>query len=306
MLVIIAILAWASVSLFILGLTMKGERAMVRERVQALKLALDEDIHALAPELTNPFGDRVIKPLLARLSRAFGKLLPSNLAADVTAKLERAGNPWKLKAGEFIGLQVLSLLVIGGAGAAFALLTDFRPAFRILGAAIGIFAGWALPMGILDHLIGERHRLIRRALADCLDLLVVSTEAGLAFDAALAKVVERMRGPIAQEFQRVLEDMSIGRSRTDALKAMASRVGLPELTTFVAAIRQADMLGVSIAHVLRVQAESLRVHRNLRARESAAKLPVKLLFPLVFFIFPALFIAVLGPGAIQIYRALVQ
>jgi tight adherence protein C len=146
--------------------------------------------------------------------------------------------------------------------------------------------------------------MIRRSLADCLDLLVVCTEAGLGFDGALAKVVDRMSGPLSDEFRKVLQDMSVGRTRVEALRAMAARVGLPELISFVAAIHQADLLGVSIAHVLRVQADSLRTQRNLRARETAAKLPVKLLFPLVFFIFPAIFVVVLSPGAIQIIRAL--
>jgi tight adherence protein C len=181
---------------------------------------------------------------------------------------------------------------------------EAQPAIRVLGVAIGGLIGLTIVDAILDSMIRERHRTIRRSLADCLDLLVVSAEAGLGFDGALAKVVERVRGPLADEFRRVLQEMSIGKTRMEALRAMSTRVGMPELTTFVAAIHQADLLGVSIAHVLRVQAETLRSQRNIRARESAAKLPVKMLFPLVFFIFPAIFIVLLSPAVIQIYRAL--
>lgn len=300
----ISFLSFATVCLFVIGITMKGERAILRDRVESLRLSIEQDIEMIAPELTQSFDERVIKPWLGKLAGLFGRFVPANALANAAAKLDKAGNPWKLKPAELMGLRVLSFIVFLAAGIAFAVFVEVQPAIRVLGVAIGGLIGLTLVDAILDSMIRERHRMIRRSLADCLDLLVVSAEAGLGFDGALAKVVERVRGPLSDEFRRVLQEMSIGKTRMEALRSMSTRVGMPELTTFVAAIHQADLLGVSIAHVLRVQAETLRSQRNIRARESAAKLPVKMLFPLVFFIFPAIFIVLLSPAVIQIYRAL--
>ena len=305
MLAIICILAWATVCLFVIGLAMKGEHELVRKRIDALRLSLDEDIELVAPELTLPFDERVLRPWLRNLSTTFSRFLPSNAAANVGAKLDRAGNPWKLKPTEYIGLKTISLVIFSVGGVIIALFGDMSAIYRVIAMMVSAVIGLTLPDCLLEQAIRERQRIIRKALPDCLDLLVVSAEAGLGFDAALAKVVERAHGPLPDEFRKVLQDMSVGRSRMEALRAMANRVGMPELTTFVAAIHQADLLGVSIAHVLRVQADSLRVQRNLRARESAAKLPVKLLFPLILFIFPSIFVVILGPGIIQIYRTLI-
>lgn len=304
MLALICILSWASICLLVVGLTMKGERALVRDRVEALQPAAEKDIEAIVPELTQSFSARIVRPWLGKITSGAARLLPGRAVKNAAVRLERAGKPWHLNPTEFVALKALSIIVFTGGGVTFAIVFDVSPIMRITGIAVGLVIGCTLPDSLLNQIIRERHRAMRKSLADCLDLLVVSAEAGLGFDGALAKVVERVRGPLSDEFRVVLNDMSIGRARGEALKAMSDRVGLAELTTFVAAIRQADMLGVSIAHVLRVQAESLRINRNIKAREAAAKLPVKLLFPLVFFIFPAIFIVILGPGVIQIFRAL--
>src|SRR5439155_22304528 len=142
-------------------------------------------------------------------------------------------------------------------------------------------------------------------LPDILDLLIVSVEAGLGFDDAIDKVVEKMKGPFPDELRRVLQEMQLGKKRVEALRDMAARIEVSEVSTFVAAIYQADQLGVSMARVLHVQAETMRVARSQRIREMAAKLPVKMLFPLVFFIFPAIFVIIIGPGVISIMKALV-
>lgn len=303
MLLLISISVFATVCLFVIGLTMKGERALISERISSLKLTIEQDVEMLNPELTVPFGRRVVSPWLEKISNLFSKLLPANYASTIGMKLVRAGNPWHLKASEFIGIKALVFILFAAGGFGLVSMTEMSTLHQVMTVILAVVIGYALPETILEQRIRERKRLILRSLADCLDLLVVSAEAGLGFDAAIAKVVERAQGPLAVEFDRVLRDMSIGRSRMEALRAMSDRIDLPEVTTFVAAIHQADLLGVSIAQVLRVQAESMRIQRNLRARETAAKLPVKLLFPLVFFIFPAIFIVLLGPGAIRIFQA---
>ena len=156
---------------------------------------------------------------------------------------------------------------------------------------------------MLQRTVSERQAGIRRVLPDTLDLLTVSVEAGLGLDGAMQKVVEKLRSPLSDEMVRALQEMRIGKLRVEALRNMAKRARVQELTTFVAAICQADQLGVSIAHVLKVQSDTLRTVRSQKAREAASKLPVKMLFPLVFCIFPALFVIILAPGVINIARA---
>ena len=160
------------------------------------------------------------------------------------------------------------------------------------------FGIW-LPDIVLQRIIDARRTAIRRSLPDVLDLLVVSVEAGVGFDGAMQKVVEKSAGPLPDELARVLEQIRLGKSRAEALRETGQRTEVSDLISFVAAVQQAETLGVSIAKVLRVQADAARERRSQRAREAAAKLPVKLLFPLVFFIFPALFVVILGPGAIR-------
>jgi tight adherence protein C len=159
--------------------------------------------------------------------------------------------------------------------------------------------GFWLPDIVLQRVIETRQTSIRRNLPDVLDLLVVSVEAGVGFDGAMQRVVDKSRGALADELARVLEQVRLGKSRAEALRRMGERTQVADLISFVAAVQQAETLGVSIAKVLRAQADAARERRSQRAREAAAKLPVKLLFPLVFFIFPALFVVILGPGAIR-------
>ncbi|MEN6583495.1 MAG: type II secretion system F family protein [Armatimonadota bacterium] len=288
--------------MLVIGLAMKGERAIIASRIKSLNLSWAEDIEKVVPELATPFSERVLRTAIRKFTTSLSKLMPTN-TSSIAGKLEQAGNPWKLQPLEFMGLKTLSIIIFVAMGLCMAILVDMTPTLKICIVICTTIVGYAIPDTLLEQKIRSRHTSIRKSLPNSLDLLVVSAEAGLGFDAALAGVAERTTGPLAEEFSRVLQDMTIGRSRTEALKAMSVRVGLSELTTFVAAIRQADMLGTSIVGVLRVQAASLRTKRNLHAREVAAKLPVKLLFPLVFCIFPAIFAVVLGPAVIRILKA---
>jgi tight adherence protein C len=285
---------------------MRSESAIVRDRIEALSLLVEQDVEMVVPELSSSFWERALKPWLGRIGRVFARFVPSNAISNSAAKLEKAGSPWRLKPLDFIGVKILAVLLFALLAVGSWFLLDLSIAYKIAIAAVIAVAGFLLPNALLDHAAEERQRKIRKSLSDCLDLLVVCTEAGLGLDGAIAKVVERMPGPLSEEFRRVLQDLSIGRSRMEALKAMSERIGIPEFTTFIAAVRQSEQLGVSIAQVLRVQTESLRSTRNARARETAAKLPVKMMFPLVLFIFPTVLAVILGPGMIDIYRAIVS
>ena len=169
----------------------------------------------------------------------------------------------------------------------------------VMCAALGFF----MPGKWLAGRIAWRKNEITKALPNSIDLLNVSVDAGLGFDGALARIVEKSKGPLADEFSRTLREMRVGKTRSEALRDMATRVGVPDLSGVVAAVYQAEELGASLTTVLRVQAQMIRNRRRMRAREVAAKLPVKMLFPLIFFVFPSIFIVILGPGAIQLMHS---
>ena len=166
-----------------------------------------------------------------------------------------------------------------------------------------MFIGYYLPEWVLRSRSGKRQGAMRRALPDALDLLSITVEAGLGFDAAVSRVSKQAGGPLGEELYRVLQEMQIGKSRADALRDLGERTTIPELKSFVLAMIQADIFGISIAKVLHVQANEMRVKRRQRAEEKAQKVPVKIVFPLLTCIFPSLLVVLLGPAAISIYRA---
>jgi tight adherence protein C len=220
-------------------------------------------------------------------------------------KLAEAGYPYGLRTIDFMGLKVVSSLVFSGLF------------FLLFGVALGsafastlIFAVGALAVGFfvpdywLSTRIKGRQKAILLAIPDTLDLLTISVKAGLGFDAALGKVIEKTDGPLTDEFRRALAEVRIGKPRREALKEMVGRTNVPALTNFIGAIVQAEQLGVAIANVLEVQSEQLRIERRQRAEEMAAKAPIKMLFPLVGCIFPSMFIVILGPAMILIVNNL--
>jgi len=301
---IILILTFASAMLLVIGITMRTERELIRERVDRYSTTGEAIVAPLHPEFHGTFGDRVIRPFLRSLSVLAWKLTPPGVISDTEAKLESAGHPWRLGVKEFLGLQLLCWIVF--VFITYAVFRFLQPMGAFLCwsvSALTAFIGILLPQYMLQRAVNNRQMRIRKALPDTIDLLTVSVEAGVGFDGAMAKVAEKVRGPITEELVRALEEMRLGKPRMQALRDMAERVNMQEVRTFVAALYQAEQLGVSIAKVLRVQGETMRTRRSQFAREAAAKLPVKMLFPLVFFIFPALFVVVLGPGLIGIYKA---
>lgn len=239
------------------------------------------------------FQERVLEPLREAISNRLGKILPKRQGEILRERLDRAGNPTTpgLLMGARMGLMILALLplVLGLRGVLFAI------ALMVL--------GWRLPEFWLTRRISSRQKQFQRGLADVMDLLSVSVEAGLGFDGALARVSENFAPPISTEFGRALREIRLGRARADALHSLEQRVAVPELTTFVSAVIQADELGVGLARVLKVQSEQMRTLRRQRAQERALKTPIKMLFPLIFFIFPAIFVVLLGPAALSFATA---
>ncbi|GAA1863074.1 type II secretion system F family protein [Asanoa iriomotensis] len=240
---------------------------------------------------------------LPRRAYALGKAMGrGGTSAWLTRRLDQAGNPTWLSVETVTAYQGLLVVVGGAAGLALAVL--FAPPLTwLVWAVAGAATGYAAPALLVLHLAQERQELVRRTLPDVLDTLVVTVEAGLGFEAALAQVVRNGRGPMVGEFARVLHEMQIGRPRVDALREMAARTSVTELRAFSSAVVQATTLGIPMGKVLRAQAAEMRLRRRQRAEEIAQKVPVKILFPMVFCIFPALFVVVIGPAMIKILEA---
>jgi tight adherence protein C len=245
---------------------------------------------------------RVVMPGVKKIGKGVQRLTPFDMADRINTKLVLAGSPegWDAE-------RVVALKIIGGIGGLVGGLLlmgmlPVSPMFKLLGIILFTLIGYVIPSTQVNAMAAKRQRLMQKQLADVMDLLTISVEAGLGFDQALSQVVKNVPGPLAEEMSRLLQEIQIGVGRGDAFRHLGERTNVPELEGFVLSMIQADLFGVSIANVLRAQSKELRVKRRQRAEEIAQKIPVKLLFPMIFMVLPALFIIVLGPGAIQIYN----
>jgi tight adherence protein C len=254
-------------------------------------------------ELQRPFTERVLKPLIRQWALKLGSRSPSKTQEKIRVLLAQAGNPSGLGTAEFLGLK--ALLAIGLGGGSFLM-------FKIAGAPANLVIlipiclvvfGYMLPGIWLSRQIKGRKKEISKTLPDAIDLLTISVESGLGFDPALMRVAEKWDNHLSREFARVLSEMRIGKSKREALREMSQRVADEGLSTFVSAVIQADQLGVAITQVLRIQSEAMRVRRRQRAEALAQKAPIKMLFPMVFLIFPSLYVIILGPAVPRILTA---
>jgi len=257
-------------------------------------------------ELQAPFFERTIRPLAGRLSGTVSRFTSSSFTARTEKNLAMAGSPGDVRVPDWLGLKAAAAVVF--AILFFLIFTFVLNTGLVLGIALGaagVAVGYIAPEFWLGRRIRARQKAIVLQIPDALDLLTISVRAGLGFDAALAKVVEKMQGPLVDEFRRALAEVRVGKARRDALRDIVPRTEVAPLTNFIGAIIQAEQLGVSISKVLQVQSEQLRIERRQRAEEMAAKAPIKMLFPLVGCIFPSLFIVILGPAIILIIKNLV-
>lgn len=277
----------------IMGVLTSERRAVARSvaAVQAMNAAPT----IITDELERPFTERVIAPLGERLVGIGRKITRADTASKIAHRLDVAGNPPAWDVNRIIGLKVLGLGVVGALGFLFCLSQGFPPS-RVLLYSAGFAAfGYVLPNLLLKNAGDKRSNLMRNSLPDAIDLLTISVEAGLGFDAAVARVAKNTTGPMAEEFARLLQEMQLGLGRAQAMRAMGERTSLPDLKSFCLAMVQADSLGIPIARVLRIQSHEMRTKRRQRAEEAAQKVPVKILFPVIFFILPTIFIVVIGP-----------
>ncbi|HEX6970346.1 MAG TPA: type II secretion system F family protein [Micromonosporaceae bacterium] len=249
------------------------------------------------------FGDRVVTPLAKGMMRIGRALTPAGTVSRLRRWLDYAGNPPYWTVERVYEVKGIGLIVVGAVGTVIGLFFEGVGPGPLIGAAVGAVLGFYLPDLIIYEIGHHRQEAIRRSLPDVLDTLTVSVEAGLGFDAAIAQVTQHGQGPVPGEFARTLQEMQIGMSRAAAMRALAKRTSVTELRTFCAVVVQATELGIPIANVLREQAREMRIRRRQRAEELAQKVPVKILFPLVFCLLPALFIVVIGPGVLNILRS---
>ncbi|HSH21903.1 MAG TPA: type II secretion system F family protein [Candidatus Caenarcaniphilales bacterium] len=296
--VLMALIAAAGILLVFIGLA-GGQRVdPVQARLTQLGSMQARTLEEI--ELQQPLFERTLRPLAVRLSGFAQRITSPSKVSRTEKRLAMAGNPANLRTIDFLGMK---LVVAAGAGiAAFVVLAVVlrNPGFAfIAGPAIAGF-GFFAPEFWLTRRIKKRRKAILLAVPDTLDLLTISVRAGLSFDGALAKVVEKTRGPLSDEFRRVLAEVRVGRVRKEALRDVVGRTDVQALSNFIGAIIQAEQLGVPISKVLQIQSEQLRIERRQRAEEMAAKAPIKMLFPLVGCIFPSMFIVILGPAIILI------
>ena len=286
----------------ILALTVIGvvttERRGVARSVAAVQ-ALDSAPSVLKSEIEKPFAERVIAPLGERMVGLGRKVARADTARKIQYRLNVAGNPPAWDVNRILGLKVLGLALFGGLGFLYLLGVGW-PFYRVvLATALAAAFGYVLPNVLLYNAGEKREKLMRNALPDAMDLLTISVEAGLGFDAAVSRVAKNGEGPLNQEFARLLQEMQLGVGRTAAMRAMAERTSLADLKSFCSAMVQADSLGIPIARVLRIQSQEMRTKRRQRAEEKAQQVPVRIMIPLVLFILPCLFIVIMGPAGIQ-------
>ena len=256
-------------------------------------------------ELSQNFSERVLIPAVRRLGEFSARFTPQKMIQDTARNLELAGNPWPVDAPTFLAIRFILAVLLGGFMITMVALNPAPKAsnnFLYIGGAL--FGGFFLPHLILTSRITRRQTEVRKAMPDALDLLTICVEAGLGFDAAMAKVTEKWENELSLAFARTIREVQLGKTRREALKTMGDRLGIPEVSSFVAAIIQSEMLGVSMARVLRIQSDQMRVKRRQIAEEAAHKAPVKMIIPMALLIFPSIMIIILTPAALNIYATL--
>ena len=288
---ILACLMGITCAVFVLAMlyTKNSKRLTVLGRLE--EYTRETEGSFLPQELTAPLRERLGRLLLQFFTRISGKLVPGNKKEAYSSKLQAAGNLGGINAETFLMLKYLFLLSM--------IITGIWTR-SILYFTMMLALGWFVPDLYLKSKENRRRSQILKSLPDVLDLLSVSVEAGLGFDAALQKVIDKYPGALSNEFEKTLQEINIGKHRKEALRDMGERVGVDDLTTFLVSIIQAEQLGVSIGNVLRLQSRQLRTNRRMRAEEKAQQAPVKILIPLLLFIFPTILLVLLGPAVIQL------
>jgi tight adherence protein C len=286
----------------LLYLLFGGKRSSqsLEERLEEMA-ALGQPITLEELELSQPLSERILKPMFQKLTEMAQKMTPQHTMKAMEQKLRVAGLLYKISPAQFFTIRIISLVIGGALGIVFAATSATSTGqTRLMMMGGGLLLGYLLPDLYVSNRTKKRQAEVLKALPDALDLLTICVEAGLGFDAAMSKVADKWDNELSLAFRRAVQEMQLGKLRREALRDMAESLDVADVTSFVAAIVQADQLGVSMAKVMRIQSEQMRMKRRQRAEEKARQAPVKIMIPLVFFIFPTIFIILLGPAVLQV------
>ncbi|MDO9556356.1 MAG: type II secretion system F family protein [Coriobacteriia bacterium] len=304
MAIVAVVIAGVSVALFVYaGLSLFApEERRVKRRLAGLS---DYEIEqaAAAEPLLQPFSARVIAPTAGSIANVVRRLSPTGYSERMRGRLTRAGHPAGMSVEALLALKVVGAVSAGAICLGVMLLMASSQAGLVVFVLAATVVGFFIPELWLRNVESKRKTAIRRALPDMLDMLTISVEAGLGFDAAVAKLVSNSTGPLAEEFAHMLQEIQAGISRSEAFRHLSTRTDVPEVSTFVTSMVQADVFGISVSGVLRSQAKEMRTKRRQYAEEAAQKAPVKIVFPLVLCILPATLIVILGPAIVSIGQA---
>jgi tight adherence protein C len=293
------VLIAAALVLLAAATTTDAEASGVGRSLAVLR-AMTDAPKELTTEVDRPFSERVLEPLQARALGLGRRLSGADSTERIRRKLDLAGNPRGWDVDRVVSGKVVGAVAGLVAGVVLAMLFGLSTPTFVVTVVAGLVLGFLAPGLYLYQKAYDRTQQITRDLPDAIDLMTISVESGLGFDAAVQQVARNTEGPVAEEFARVLREMQIGQGRSAALRAMAERTDVADLKSFVSAMVQADSFGIPVAQVLRVQSQEMRVKRRQRAEEKAQQVPVKITVPLIFFILPCLFVAVMGPAALGI------
>jgi tight adherence protein C len=302
--IVVAVVVVIAIVLVIIGIRSPQDADPLQARLAEFA-SQGESVTLEEIELSQPFAERIIFPIARKLGEIALKFTPQNAIQQTAVKLERAGNPGGLDPAMFFAFRFVGLPL----GGLFMLLEMIAPPgspfkgkglwFMLGGAVLGFY----LPDLLLKSTTDRRQKSIRKAMPDALDLLTICVEAGLGFDAAMAKIYEKWDNELGQAFGRVVREIQLGKLRREALRDMADRLGIAEMTSFVAAVIQSEQLGVSMAQVLRIQSDQMRTRRRQLAEEEAHQAPIKMLIPMAFLIFPTLCIVLMAPAVIKLMNS---
>jgi len=293
--ILLPILVTVGVIIMVLGTQMGSALDPVQARLQQIAVR-PRSLEEL--ELQRPLADRTLKPIIRGLAGLMGRFYPANTAKALALKLKRAGME-STSTEFFLGVKGFTAIAFAGIVFLLGLALQFETTQMIIFPVVGLIVGFMAPDFYLGNKAGGRGKNILESLPDALDLLTISVEAGLGFDAALVKVTEKLKGALSDEFKRAASEQRVGKSRQEALRGITQRVEQKELANFISAIIQADQLGVSMSKVLRIQSEQMRGERRQRAEEKASKAPILIMLPTIGCIFPSLFIVILAPAALS-------
>ncbi|MFM8320115.1 MAG: type II secretion system F family protein [Chloroflexota bacterium] len=302
--VLIVLVLGGAVALIVVGMRDTRDSDPLQQRLAEFA-ARGEQVSLEEIELSQPLTERVIIPIARRLGDFVTRFTPQNALQSTARKLELAGNPRGLEPATFWAMRIVAAVAI----AAFMIFIfsvgsmQFSLSRKVLMTAAFVGIGFYVPEMLITSKIQRRQKAIRKAMPDALDLLTICVEAGLGFDGAMQKVSEKWDNELSNAFSRVIREVQLGKLRREAMRDMADRIGIPEMTSFVAAIIQSEQLGVSMAKVLRIQSDQMRIKRRQMAEEQAHQAPIKMLIPMALLIFPSICIVLMTPAALMLFRS---